>query len=222
MGKSNAHRTAALVIAALAASQLLVAQGPPPGSEAHGLPPRAAPVDYQVHAKVGEVTIAAEFTGHGIPTADAPLNSEDYVAVEIAIYGPPDARLTITASDFSLRINKRKEPLPSQPWALAAKNIRDPEWIPEDAAPAQKSKGGLSAGGGGREPGAPPPLPPKVPVELLRTWQQRLRRAAVAEGDRPLPQAGLLFFPYRGKTEGIRTVELIYSGPAGKLELALR
>lgn len=222
MVKAHATRTAALAIALLGAPQFAVAQGPPPGGEAHGLPPRAAPVDYQVHAKVGELTIAAEFTGHGIPTAGEPLNSEDYVAVEIGIFGPPEARLTITATDFSLRVNKRKEPLPSQPWALAAKNIKDPEWIPPDAAPAQKSKGGLSGGAGGREPGAPPPLPPKVPVELLRTWQQRVRRAALPEGDRALPQAGLLFFPYRGKTESIRTVELIYNGPAGKLELPLR
>lgn len=205
-----------------AALPALRAQEAGPAAEAHGLPPRAAPVDYQTHGKVGEVIIAAEFTGHGVPTHDMPLNSEDYVAVEVAIFGPPQARLRITATDFSLRINKRKDPLTSQPWALAAKNIKDPEWAPAEAAPAQKSKGGLSGGAGGREPGAPPPPPPKVPVELLRSWQQRLRRAALPEGDRALPQAGLLFFAYRGKSEGIRTVELIYEGPAGKLALPLR
>ena len=216
-------RNASLVAAfCLWAALLSPAQEPAPPPEAHGLPPRAAPIDYQAHAKVGDITIAAEFTGHGVPTADMALNSEDYVVVEAALFGPPEARLRITASDFSLRINKRKEALPSQPWALAARNIKDPEWIPPDAAPEKKSKGGISGGGGDRQPGAPPPLPPKVPIELLRGWQQRLRRAALPEGDRALPQAGLLFFAYRGKTESIRSVELVYDGPAGQLVLPLR
>jgi len=220
MSKPNAIRLMALGIAMVAAVAAL--SGQPPG-EPHGLPPRTAPVDYQVTAKVGEITLAAEFTGHGIPTEEAPLNSEDYVAVEIGIYGPPEAKLTITASDFSLRLNRRKDPLPSQPWALAAKNIRDPEWTPPESGAAQKSKGGFSGGSGGaREPGSPPPLPPKVPVELLRTWQQKLRRAALPEGERTLPQAGLLFFQHRGKTENIRSVELIYNGPAGSAVIPLR
>ena len=46
--------------------------------------------------------------------------------------------------------------------------------------------------------------------------------AALPEGDRALPQAGLLFFEYRGKTQGIRSIELIYDGPAGKATLKLQ
>jgi hypothetical protein len=42
------------------------------------------------------------------------------------------------------------------------------------------------------------------------------------EGDRALPQAGLLFFEYRGKTQGIRSLELIYNGSAGNASLALQ
>ena len=60
---------------ALAAAVCLCAQEPTPQSkdarpgEAQGLPPRVAPTDYQAQAKAGEVTIAAEFAGHGVPTA---------------------------------------------------------------------------------------------------------------------------------------------------------
>jgi rod shape-determining protein MreC len=89
------------------------------------LPVRAAPADYQSQAKAGTVTIAADFTGHGIPNSQEPLNSEDYVAVEVGLFGPPDARLTIASTDFSLRINGKKAPLPSQPWGLVAKEIKD-------------------------------------------------------------------------------------------------
>jgi hypothetical protein len=51
--------------------------------------------------------------------------------------------------------------------------------------------------------------------------QQKVQKAALPEGDRPLPVAGLIFFPYRGKADGIRTVELMYEGAAGKATLAL-
>jgi hypothetical protein len=192
--------------------------------ETQGLPARAAPTDYQAHVQAGRVILAADFTGHAIPNAQDPLTSEDYVAVEVALFGPDGERLTINATEFSLRLNGKKPPLPSQPWGLVARNIKDPEWLPPEAA-EPKSKGGISGGGGGgggRQPGEPPPPPPKVPIELLRNWQQRLARAALAEGDRPLPQAGLLFFQYRGKTENIRSAELIYEGAAGKATLPLR
>src|SRR5271155_1161961 len=75
----------------------------PPVNDAKGLPPRAAPGDYQAQAKAGEITIAAEFAGHAVPTPDAVYNSEDYVVVEAALFGPPEARLKLAASDFTLR-----------------------------------------------------------------------------------------------------------------------
>ena len=219
----SALRATTLIISALATAHCLGAQAPSAVKEVQGLPPRVAPADYRAQAKVGDVIIAAEFTGHGIPNAQEPLNSENYVAVEVGLFGPADARLTITATDFSLRINGKKEALPSRPWGMAAKEIKDPEWVPEDGAAGPKSKGGISgSGGGNQEAGSPPPLPPKVPIELLRNWQARLRKAAIAEGDRVLPQAGLVFFQHRGKIENIRSVELIYEGPAGKAALTLQ
>jgi hypothetical protein len=51
---------------------------------------------------------------------------------------------------------------------------------------------------------------------------QRVQKAVLPEGDRALPQAGLLFFSYRGKPQGIRSIELLYSGPAGKVTLPLQ
>jgi hypothetical protein len=190
------------------------------GISAQGLPPRATPADYQAHAQAGKVAIAAEFTAHNIPNAEGPLTVEDFVVVEVALFGPAGQHLTITATDFSLRINGKKPPAASQPWGLAVKEVKDPEWVSPDAPADKKSKGGL--GGGGQEAGAPPPSPPKVPIETLRGWQQRVKKAALAEGDRALPQAGLLFFQHRGKDQSIRSVELLYEGPAGKAALKLR
>ncbi len=194
-------------------------------AEFQRIPPRAAPTDYQTQAKAGDFTIAAEFTGHSLPTPSMILTTEDFVGVEVAIYGPPDSHLRLAVDDFSIRINDKKAPTGAVPPAAVFKSLRDPEWIPENQAPAASKGGKTTIGGGGKnqgaEPGAPPPII-HVPIELERAWSQRVQKAAFAEGDRPLPEAGLIFFPYRGKEKSIASVELIYSGAAGKATLALR
>jgi hypothetical protein len=211
----------------LAAALSLGAQEPAaPGNEARkeaqalpqGLPPRVAPTDYQAQAKAGTVTIAAEFTGHSVPTARGVLTTEDFVMVETGLYGPADARLQISLDDFSLRINGKKTPLRSEPFGLTLTSLKDPEWSPPDPA-ASKSKGGLSTGGQG-ESSSPPPVV-KIPVEVQRSMGLRTQKAALPLGDRPLPQAGLLFFRYRGKVQKIASLELLYEGPAGKATLKL-
>lgn len=186
-------------------------------TEAKGIPPRASPADYQAQAQAGSVTIAAEFTGHAIPTAQGPLSSEDYVAVETALFGSPGARVKLSFEDFSLRINGKKTSLTSQPYGLVVGSVKDPEWEP----PASAAKSKTSIGGGGKGEDNAPPAPVKVPLELRRAMAQRVQKAALPEGDRTLPQAGLIFFQYRGKEQGIHTIELIYAGPAGKATLNL-
>jgi len=198
----------------------LCAQTAPPKEtpgEGKGLPPRAAPSDYQAQAQVGGITLAADFRGHAVPTLTRPFSSEDYVTVEVGFFGPPEARTKIAADDFSLRINGKKNPLSAQPYGTVFSSLKDPEWVPPDTG-EKKSKGGLSTGGEG---GAAPP-PPKMPFELQRAMQVEVKRAILPEGDRTLPQAGVLFFDYRGKTEKIKTIELIYSGSAGKATLNLQ
>ncbi|HTS49478.1 MAG TPA: hypothetical protein VMH05_16110 [Bryobacteraceae bacterium] len=185
-----------------------------------GLPPRAAPSEYQAQAKAGAVTIGAEFMAHSVPTPEAIYETEDYVVVEVGLFGPPQATARLSTADFSLRINGSKKVLPNQPYLLAFKSLKDPAWEPPKSE--DKSKSSFSTGGGaGGNPGDPPPLPPKMPLELRRAMEQHVERSAMLEGDRPLPQAGLLFFEYRGKIKNINSLELIYSGAAGNATLAL-
>ncbi len=210
--------TTVLLIAGLAISMLLAAQEQ--STPAKGMPPRAAPSEYQTQAQAGAVTIAAEFLGHAVPTPEQTVSAEDYVVVEAGLYGPPGARTVLSRDDFSLRINAKKNPSPSEPYELVFKSLKDPEWQPPEP-PESKSKGGLSGGGGGQGDN-PAPLPPKMPFELRRAMELHVQRAAMQEGDRALPQAGLLFFAYRGKTQSIKSIELIYSGAAGKATLTLQ
>src|ERR1700675_2751972 len=84
---------------------------------AQGLPPRAAPTDYLTQVQAGTVTVAAEFLAHNVPTPDGPiLTTEDYVVVETALFGSPDARLKVSLDDFSLRINGKKTAASAQPY----------------------------------------------------------------------------------------------------------
>src|SRR5579885_50056 len=69
--------------------------------ELKGMPPRAAPTDYQAQAAAGSLTIAAEFSGHSVPTPDGTYSTEDFVVVEAAVFGPPGARATLSIADFS-------------------------------------------------------------------------------------------------------------------------
>jgi len=195
----------------------------PRGPEASkGLPVRATPGDYQAHAQAGTVTIAAEFDGHSVPDPQSILTTADYEVVEVALFGSADARLKLSYQDFSLRINGKKTPLPAKPYGLVFKSLKDPEYVAPDAIPdAPKSKGSINTGGQGQGQGDPNSLPPivHIPIAVTRGWEQRVQKASLPEGDRVLPQAGLIFFEHGGK---VNSVELIYNGPAGKVTLVLQ
>jgi hypothetical protein len=189
-----------------------------------GLPPRTGPADYQAQAKAGAVIIAADFEQHSLPTLEgSPLTNENYVVVEVALFGQPGARLQLSPNDFSLRINGRKTPQPAQPYGLVVHDVKDPEWQPPEPRGPKASKSAISTGGDSAagEP-APSPTPVKIPVEVQRGWALRVQKATLPEGDRALPVAGALYFDFRAKANKIHSVELIYAGPAGKATLALQ
>ncbi len=185
-------------------------------NESKGMPPRATPGDYQAHTQAGGLTLAAEFMRHSVPTPEATYSTEDYVIVEAGLFGP--ARLRLSVGDFSLRVNGKKLALLSQPYGISFPSLKDPEWEPPSKPKTDKPT--LDAGGGKADDTFKTVI--RMPIELKRTMQQRVQRAAMPEGDRALPAAGLLFFEYRGKPESIRSLELIYSGPGGNATLALQ
>ena len=205
--------TAGVVTCALC----LAARGQNAPPKIEGIPPRAAPSDYQFHAQAGTLTVAVEFAGHSVPTPEGTLTTEDYVVIETAVYGPPGARTKLSVADFSLRVNGKK-PVTGQSSEPVVRTLRDLELEP--TASEQKSK--TSIGTGGQSETSSTPAPYRVPDALRHEWRQRLQKITLPEGDRALPQAGLIYFPYRGKTEKIQSIELIYAGPAGQFTLALQ
>ena len=190
-------------------------------SETRGMPARATPGDYQAHGPSGPLTIGAEFMQHSVPTPKGLLATEDYVVVEAGVFGPPGSRTTLNPADFTLRINGKKN-LQSEPYVTVFKSLKDPEWEPD--IPVDKaSKTSIGSSGTGKAgAGNDPPVVPKPPFKLQREWNLRMQKEAFPEGDRNLPQAGLLFFRYAGKASGIHSIELMYAGPSGKATLALQ
>jgi len=216
-----------IVFAALAVAlsgQTAPAQTPV-ARAAKGMPPRTNPGDYQGRAQAGTVSIGAEFDRHSVPTPDMLLSTEDFIVVEVGLFGPANARLLISASDFALRVNGKKTPLPVEQFAAVFKSLRDPSYSPPELEAAKQSKSsGLNTGGGGNNQndlGSTPP-PVHIPPAMERAMGEKVQAAALPEGDRPLPVAGLIFFRYTGGEKGIHSVELIYSGPAGKATVTLQ
>jgi hypothetical protein len=207
-----------LIVVLIGAGYVYAQSKDAPANEVKGMPPRVGPTEYQAHGEAGPLTIAADFTGHSVATPETTYTTEDYVVVEVGLFGAPGARAKLSTGDFSLRINGKKTASPSQPYQLVFKSLKDPEWEP----PSKEAKSKTSIGGGGGGDSGGPPAPVHMPLELRRAMEQRVQKITMLEGDRALPRAGLLFFEYRGKTQGIRSLELIYNGPAGTASLALQ
>ncbi len=188
-----------------------------------GIPPRANAGEYLNHAQAGAITIAAEFDEHQVPTPEATLTTEDFVAVEVGIFGAAGAHAMISASDFSLRINGKKSALPVEQFAAVFRNLRDPTYNPPELEQAKESKAGSIGTGGNNQSdlGATPP-PIHIPPEMERAMQLKVQNAALPEGDRALPVAGLIFFRYGGSRKGIKSIELLYTGPAGKATVTMQ
>jgi hypothetical protein len=191
-----------------------------PVIESKGMPPRISPAEYQAHAQAGTVTIAAEFTRHAVGTPQGSLTTEDYLVVEVGFFGPAEARAKLAIGDFSLRINTKKSPLPGQPYGVVLSSLKDPEWEPPVKVEKKSSMSTGDSGGQGQS-NDPPPVP-KMTFPERRAMEQKVQKATLPEGDRALPVAGLIFFQYGGKTKGLKSVELIYNGPAGKATVALQ
>ena len=154
----------------------LLAQEP---KETQGMPARATPGDYQVQGKAGDVTIAAEFLGHSVPTSENILTSTDFVVVETALYGPADKKLILSVDDFSLRINGKKNPVPGEHYEVVFKSLKDPELEPTAAEIKEKTGGGsgISTGGkGGGDTSAPPPVF-HAPMAVQRGGNSGFRRS---------------------------------------------
>ena len=118
---------------------------------------------------------------------------------------------------------------------MVAASLNHPEWRNRSGAEGGIGLGGIGVGlGGPRQtgpfPGSPPqnrlPQPPRAPGSdnpggldpaERESPEQLLAATALPEGAHSAPFAGFLYFPYKGKISGIKSLELLYGGAALKL-----
>src|SRR5713101_4373640 len=105
MRLSSALRPVSLIAVLIGAAYVQAQSKDATANEVKGMPPRVAPTEYQAHVEAGPLTIAAEFEGHSVATPEATYTTEDYVVVEVGMFGAPGARAKLSKGDFSLRIN---------------------------------------------------------------------------------------------------------------------
>ena len=200
----------------------LLAQPPAP-PKAKGLGPRGSMNDYQAHSQIGSVSIGAEFTGHSVPTTSSVLNTDDYVVVEMGLYSASGARLPVSIENFSLRVNGKKA-IPAESYEAAFKSLDDPAWTPPVPV-EERGKGSINGGGSGdsnKDLMADPPPKPHMSMMEHRGIEQQVRESALPTGEIALPTGGLVFFRYTGNDKKIDSVDLLYSGPAGKGTIKLQ
>jgi hypothetical protein len=227
-------RSIAFCIGFIAADAVLSAQG---------LTPRPAAADYPMQAALPNgYTLAAEYLVHTLPTGlrTGALVANDYLVVEIAVFGPRGGRMDLSPSNFTLQMHGRKKGqdatlTPDSAGAVAA-SIKYSDWTQKPKVQASGGAGNATVGIGPtvnpRFPGDPSvrPLPPStVPEENsagLEKQQpvsidEQVQHASLGSGELKTPAAGLIFFPFEGKAKSIKTLELIYEGAGGKVTLKL-
>jgi hypothetical protein len=212
---------------------------------AQGLSPREKAADYAAHAEARDgFTFAAEYLVHTLPTGtlnttDA-LVANDYLVVEVAVFGPRGRRIDLSQGSFTLVLGTGKKSgktaLSPDSAGTVAGSIKFSDWAPKPHLEAEGGVGNANVGFGppmtARFPGdpsvrplPPSPVPEQNPAGLEKeqplSIDERVQRASLPTRELAPPVTGLIFFPFEGKTKSIKTLELVYEGPAGRVVLRL-
>ena len=161
--------------------------------------------------------------------------AKDYLVVEVALYPAKGERVMVEASQFSLRVNGKRQALAPQAPEFVAASLKYPDWethpqLEADAGPIILGRPQSVE----RFPGDPEarqrmPSPPKPTLddrsgqdkEPQVTADQLAVQAALPAGEVHGPVSGYLYFAYTGKIKRIRSLELDYAGPPGSATLPL-
>jgi hypothetical protein len=203
------------------------------------VPAKAKVEEYPVHAAAATAAIGAELMVHVVSADGQSHFVRDYMTVELAVYPLGDQTLDVAVSNFTLRINGKKQALLAQSPGFVAASLKYPEFSQRPSLSASAGTGdlgGVTIGGQrpqqrfpGDERSSGQPLPSAAPGTLqgpprehTMTAAEAVEAAGLAEGKTRTPVAGYLYFPYQGDGRKAKKVELIYRGPAGEITLPLR
>lgn len=206
---------------------------------AQGTDPKAKAADYPVHAEAGPLSLGAEYMVHSFSGGKHTFIAQDYLVVEVALYARPGERIEVSQGQFALRINGRKQALVAQAPSFVAASLKYPDWQSRPTLEADAGVGntGVILGrpqqaerfpGDRRPPETRTPKPPQAPEQDHGVEREPPPKAeevvvetALPEGNLKAPVSGYLYFAFQGKIASIKSLHLIYAGPAGAATLPL-
>jgi hypothetical protein len=202
-----------------------------------GTEPKAKADAYEVHGQAKSAAVGAEFMVHSFSRGEQMYLAEDFLVVEVALFPPKGTTMAVQNGNFALRMNGKKQLLLPMPAAMVAESLKHPEWQQRGGGWPEMSGGvgntGVVLGGpprnqdpfpGSRPPGQTPPQTVPIPRDNGGVQKQApvkadelLLQTALVEGEHHAAFSGFLFFPYKGKTSGIKSLELLYDDAVFKL-----
>ena len=206
---------------------------------AQGTTPRPAPSEYPVHTALGRASLGAEYLVRSLPGQGQTFDVRDYLVLEVAVYPAQGESFMVSSGHFTLRVNGRKQTLYPQTPGMVAASLKYADW---ERRPTLQA--GAGVGDTGVILGAPPPVerfpgdrrptqnrlpkPPRAPdtpgnVERREpaSAEEVAVQTTLPEGETRGPVSGHLYYAFKGKTKSIKSLELLYRGPAGEAALKL-
>jgi hypothetical protein len=198
-----------------------------------GTVPKPKAEEYEVHSRAGRTGVGAEYMVHSFSSGEQVYLVDGYLVVEVALYPPKGMEVQVRSSDFALRINGAKRPLGTASPQMVVADMKRPAWRqgPHLEAGAGMGNTGVVLGrpAPAQLPGGPPatgPTPPRAPDStpggIERPEPEKaedvLLRTALPQGDFEGAVSGYLYFPYKGKSTKVRSVDLLCYGLTLKLK----
>ncbi|MBY0503777.1 MAG: hypothetical protein K2X03_07700 [Bryobacteraceae bacterium] len=165
----------------------------------------------------------AELCGHTVPHAGTTYFTPNHLVVEVEVLPDRASPIRLSASQFQLRVNGKKELLATETPGMVANSLKYEDW---NQGPRLQGQAGPVVLGAPRTqprfPGAPQPQPRPLPQttpekEPAKTDAEAVEEAALPEGPTLGPTKGLIYFPYRGKMKSLKSATLLWEGRELKL-----
>jgi len=201
-----------------------------------GLTPRPKPEDFPVHQETANLAMGAEFMVHSFGRDSESYVNEDYLTFEVGIYPAKGRPIEISAGQFTLRVNGKKDVIHPERASMVAMSLKYADWEQRAQRDGASGPGTINAPSqsGPQFPGdngparSRLPRPPQVPTDSSVTPPEHvapsvlLREVALVEREHKFPAGGYLYFPYRGKVKSIRSLELLFTIGSESITLRLR
>lgn len=201
-----------------------------------GTAPHAKAGEYPAHERLDGLELGAEYWVHGFRGHDQMFITNGHLVVEVAVYPAAGHDIVVNAGNFRLRLNGKTVLWPQAP-AMVAASLKYPDWEQKGRVAGSVGMGGADVTLGqpppqGRFPGdnrAPQQRIPRVPADATGVPRREPVRAedvavesALPEGLTHGPVSGFLYFPWKGKSEKLRSVELLFESGDAALALKLK